>query len=84
MVLSLTTGVVLREIWGSPLWAFAGIGYLTFFRRTDAEQRRKWVGFAWAIIAAAVVLFTVGKQEFGPELTGKPERPHFPGAMDRA
>ena len=79
MVLSLTTGVVLREIWGSPLWSFAGIGYLAFFRRADAGMRLKRVGLAWAFIASALVLFAVGKQEFGPELTGKPERPHFPG-----
>jgi len=79
LLLSLTTGVLLREIWGSPLWAFAGIGYLVFFRRSDAEARLKLVGIAWAIIASALVLFCMGKQKIGPELTGRPERPHFPG-----
>jgi 4-amino-4-deoxy-L-arabinose transferase-like glycosyltransferase len=79
LVLSLTTGLLLREIWGSPLWAFAGIGYLAFFRRADAEVRLKWVGIAWALIGSAILIFCVGKQQLGPELTGKPERPHFPG-----
>ncbi len=79
MVLSLTTGVLLRQIWGSPLWPFFGLLLLTFFRRSDAEFRLRWVVIRWAIVFTALLTFTVVKQIAGPKLTGQVERPHFPG-----
>ncbi len=79
LLLSLTSGMLLREIWGSPLWSFLGVGLLAFFRRSDAETRLRPVAYRWALVASALLLFTVGKQTVGPMWTHKPERPHFPG-----
>ncbi len=79
LVLSLTTRFALREIWGSPLWSFYGIGLLVYFRRGDAELRLRPVAIRWAIVASLLLFYTVAKQVAGPALTGRPERPHFPG-----
>ena len=79
LALSITTGVLLREIWGSPLWSFLGLVLLVFFRRLDAVARLRPVAVRWAIVASALLLFAMGKQVVGPSLTGKVERPHFPG-----
>jgi len=77
--LSITTGLVLREIWGSPLWSFFGIFSLACFRGTDAELKSRRVVIRWAAVAVAMLAFAVGKQVAGPAITGRAERPHFPG-----
>jgi hypothetical protein len=79
LVLTITAGTLLREIWGSPLWTFVGVWLLVRFGRPEAEMNWRWAAWRWAVVAALLVAFTVGKQLAGPHLTGKAERPHFPG-----
>lgn len=77
--LSVVTGAVLREIWGSPLWMFLGVWVLARFGKPEELVRWRTVVRVWAVVAGGVVAFTVVKQTAGPHLTGQVGRPHFPG-----
>ena len=79
VTVSVVTGAVLREIWGSPLWTFLGVWLLVRFGRLESETRWSSATRRWAVMAVAFVAFTLIKQLAGPHLTGKGERPHFPG-----
>lgn len=81
VAVSVAFGSQLLEIWGSPLWTFAGI-FLLFHLARDAsaadfaKARRIWLG-----LAAAVVAFAVGKQLFHAHLFKRPMRTEFPGRL---
>jgi hypothetical protein len=93
LALSVLTGCQLRDVWGSPLWTFAGVWLLAVAGRPasaapegGAPGRRPSAfgplgreGRAWAVVAAGVLLFWVVKNVAGPYLEGHPARVHYAG-----
>jgi len=77
--LSIATGCVLREIWGSPLWTFYGVWFLANFRKAASATSYRWAIRCWVIMAIALLAFSVVKMTVGPYLSMKPFREHFPG-----
>ena len=82
VAVSVVTGSLLREIWGSPLWAFFGVWLVARFGRAVTVDEAPWhsqVVRRWVCVAVGLLMFTVVKSTFGTMLTGHPERAHFPG-----
>jgi hypothetical protein len=79
LLLSLTTGMQLREIWGWPLWTFAPLLLLVSLRLDDAPAAWRWSWRVWGAVAAGFVAFALVKNYGEPRWSGKPGRVHFPG-----
>jgi hypothetical protein len=86
LVLSLTTGCQLRDVWGSPLWTFAGVWLLALAGpakrkppRHSAFRIPHSAFVPWAAVAAGVLAFWVVKNEAGPYVEGHPSRVHYSG-----
>lgn len=76
---SLATGYQLREIWGSPLWPFVGVWALATFTPNDSPTAIRRSMRRWGVVAAAMLLVTVGKQVASPYLSHVGGRTNFPG-----
>jgi 4-amino-4-deoxy-L-arabinose transferase-like glycosyltransferase len=79
LLMSLTTGMQLREIWGYPLWTFAPLLLLVSLRLDDAPAAWRWSWRLWGAVAVGLVGFALLKNYGEPRWSGKPGRIHFPG-----
>jgi 4-amino-4-deoxy-L-arabinose transferase-like glycosyltransferase len=79
LLLSLTTGVQLREIWGSPLWTYAALVPLLALKISNAPAAWRWSGCLWGAVAVGIVLFALVKNYGEPRWNGRPGRIHFAG-----
>jgi hypothetical protein len=79
LCLSLATGRNLREIWGSPLWTFAGVAVLLFGVTSDRATAFPAAVRCWLLVFLAFSCYTAGKNRGQPLFTGRPSRIHFPG-----
>jgi hypothetical protein len=78
LVASLALGVTLRDIWGAPLWTFAGILALLFVHTDPTDRAWRRMGVAWGGVAGlSLVLVLAGNLAGG--LRGRPLRIHYPG-----
>jgi hypothetical protein len=75
---SLGLGMTLRDIWGAPLWTFAGLLLLLLLSTKEGERawRRTWL--AWACVALLSLLVVLAGNMAGGR-RGKPLRIHYPG-----
>ena len=80
LMVSLLTGGVLRVVWASPLWTFAGVWLLAIFpARMNREALRK-VLIRWIIFVIGIPVFAVGFQLTEPYTVRKTDgRTLFPG-----
>jgi hypothetical protein len=79
LLVSFVTGGQIREIWGSPLWAFVGLLLLVALRLdVDAAALARARG-RFALVAASFVVFALLKNYCEPALWKRPGRIHFPG-----
>lgn len=76
--LSAATGQQLRDIWGSPLWTFAGVWLLAV---AGADRPRHWrlAVALWALVSCTLVTARVATNVAGPYVLGRPSRAHYPG-----
>jgi hypothetical protein len=71
-------GVGLRDIWGAPLWTFAGLLLLSFVEVDTSARAWRRMGWTWAMVSGlSVLLVVVGNLAGG--WCGKPLRIHYPG-----
>jgi 4-amino-4-deoxy-L-arabinose transferase-like glycosyltransferase len=80
LLVSFITGGMLRVVWASPLWTFAGVWLLALF---PAEMPRGAVRkslIRWLVFVIGIPLFAVGFQLTEPYTVGKTNgRTLFPG-----
>jgi hypothetical protein len=76
---SLLLGMQLRDVWGMPLWGFAGVCALSLLatESSDLAWRRLWT--AWAIVAGLFALVALAGNLAGSGLRERPRRIHYPG-----
>jgi len=77
--LSITTGCVLREIWGSPLWTFLGVWVLVNFRRNAGTLTPQRILWRVGIVASIMMAVAVAKVELRPYIDKIPSRQQYPG-----
>jgi hypothetical protein len=75
---SLALGVTLRDIWGAPLWTFAGLLALLYIHTEATDQAWQRMGLAWATVTG-LSLVVVLTSNLAGGLRGKPQRIHYPG-----
>jgi hypothetical protein len=81
LVLSLTFGMQLREIWGYPLWTFVGLLMLVCLRLDESKRAFGRALACWGVIVVLFTGYTVGKNYLEPALLHVPKRIHFPGKI---
>jgi hypothetical protein len=79
LLLSLSAGMQLREVWGSPLWTFAPLLLLVSLRLGDSPAAWRWSWRLWGVVAAGFVVFAVVKNCYEPRWNGRAGRVHFAG-----
>lgn len=79
LLISLTSGSQLRQIWGSPLWTLSGVWLLVMFRAEGAQLRVRASFLRWGLVVVAVFAGSGLKQWMDPLIMGKPARHVFPG-----
>jgi 4-amino-4-deoxy-L-arabinose transferase-like glycosyltransferase len=80
LLVSLITGGMLRVVWASPLWTFAGVWLLAIFPAEITALTVRKVLLRWLIFVIGIPAFAVGFQLAEPHLLGKREgRTLFPG-----
>jgi hypothetical protein len=79
LLLSVTTGCLLREIWGSPLWTFLGIWMLTTFGGSCDGMNLRRVLLRAGVTAAMMMVLAYARVELRPYIEGLPHRTQFPG-----
>ena len=77
--LSLITSRPPRDMWGAPLWCFAGLFVVTMVRPVLSTERLRSLGRAWLIALLFPALIFVLLQTALPRITGKEYGVHFPG-----
>jgi hypothetical protein len=82
---SLVTGIRLRDIWGSPLWSFAGVLLLVGLPTQATAAAFGNVRRNFTLVIVAFSLFVALKPVAEPWLWGRAGRAQFPGkALGRA
>jgi hypothetical protein len=79
LLLSLTTGMQLREIWGSPLWTYIPLLLLLALKISDAPAAWRWAWRMCGVVAAGFIVFALVKNCCEPLWDGRPGRVHFAG-----
>jgi 4-amino-4-deoxy-L-arabinose transferase-like glycosyltransferase len=79
VLVSLLTGCQVREIWGSPLWTFAGLLALVAVRTETAPAALARARWHLGMVVVFFVGFAVVKNCAEPAFNGRPGRIHFPG-----
>jgi 4-amino-4-deoxy-L-arabinose transferase-like glycosyltransferase len=81
LLVSLAVGFRLRDIWGSPLWTFAGV-YLLAVLRADGSGRavRRSLSL-WAAVVVAFWTYAVVKNYGSAYILGTQQRTQFPGKL---
>jgi 4-amino-4-deoxy-L-arabinose transferase-like glycosyltransferase len=79
LLVSLLSGKLLREIWGSPLWTFTGLLLLVSLRLEVTVNTLKRTARKMGIVVVLYVAFALGKNYLEPTLSHRPGRIHFPG-----
>jgi hypothetical protein len=76
---ALLLGMQMRDIWGMPLWTFAGLCAIVLLRPNESDWawRRLWV--AWASVAGLMALVGLVGNLVGSGLRDRPRRIHYPG-----
>jgi hypothetical protein len=76
---ALLLGTQLRDVWGMPLWSFAGV--LVVFGLGSDPAPGAWRRFAmtWAGVAGVLALVTLAGNRAGSALRQAPLRIHYPG-----
>lgn len=82
--MSLITGAAVRSMWGSCLWTFSGLAIVILFRQakvnSDASGPSVRRVACMAVTVCLLMATVLGiRQSFGPTLSGKASRVHFPG-----
>ncbi|MCE9563795.1 MAG: glycosyltransferase family 39 protein [Planctomycetes bacterium] len=78
-VISVATGCVLREIWGSPLWTFLGVWVLVNFRGTATDLTALRIMRRVLVVSCLMMVFSVITVELRPYVERLPSRQQFPG-----
>ncbi len=76
---ALLLGMQLRDVWGMPLWSFAGVLILFLLRTEPSPRAWRRLGVAWAGVAGSLVLVTLAGNRAGSALREAPLRIHYPG-----
>jgi len=72
-------GIKVRDMWGTPLWGYAGLWAVTRLP-VDFSERGVWrFVYGWAGICALTVVAYTGSILFLPYYTHEVQRVHFPG-----
>lgn len=79
LAISLATGSMLREIWGSPLWTFLGVWVLTTFRGTPGSITHGSVLVRVGVVTGLMLVFALAKAELRPYADGHAARQQYPG-----
>ncbi len=79
LLVSLLSGKLLREIWGSPLWTFTGLLLLVALRREATAPALRKARRNLAIVVMLFVSIALAKNYLEPALSHRPGRIHFPG-----
>jgi hypothetical protein len=71
----------LRDIWGMPLWTFAGVCILSLWGTdgSDRAWRRLWG--TWTVVAGSVALVALVGNLAGSGLRERPRRIHYPAKI---
>jgi 4-amino-4-deoxy-L-arabinose transferase-like glycosyltransferase len=79
LLVAVAFGFQLRDIWGSPLWTFAGVLVLVSLRTDIRPAALRRAGWVWAVVVVAFWGYAVGKNYGTPYLMGTQMRTQFPG-----
>jgi hypothetical protein len=79
LIASLVLGLGLRDIWGAPLWTFAGLLLLCYLETNESDRAWRRTAATWAVVAGLSVVVVVANNLAGG-WRGKPLRVHYPGA----
>ena len=76
---SLLLGMQLRDVWGMPLWSFAGAWALVLLGGNDSDRAWRRLGGAWVVVAGLMAIVTLAGNLAGSGLRDRPRRIHYPG-----
>ncbi|MBA4189209.1 MAG: hypothetical protein C0467_14520 [Planctomycetaceae bacterium] len=79
--LSITTGCLLREIWGSPLWTFLGVWVLVNFSGQSSTLTPQRIIRRVLVVALVMMVVAVLKVELRPYIDKVPSRQQYPGKL---
>jgi hypothetical protein len=75
---SLGMGMALRDIWGAPLWSFAGLLLVLLLQTRTSERAWRRAALVWGgVVVLSLLLVLAGNLAGG--WRGRPLRIHYPG-----
>lgn len=78
--ISAVFGIEFRSMWGMPMFCFSGLLAAVYFNPALKPDKLRRAFAAWITIVVLTPLVYAGAMTFGPHLTGKGKRGHYPGA----
>jgi len=76
---ALAMGYHIRDMWGTPFWNFIGLWAIFRFRPKFSRESLQRFAFGWGIIFIGILFAYGGSTLYGPYVTHKTQRAHFPG-----
>jgi hypothetical protein len=78
-LLAAAAGVHMAEIWGAPLWTFAGLLAVASLKTDDSGRSWGRLRLAWAVIFGGSLLLALAGNLYGSAALSRPLRVHCPG-----
>lgn len=73
------TGFKIHDMWGTPFWNFIGLWAIFRFPPKLSRESLQRFAFGWSLIFIFCIAAYAGSVIYGPYITHKTERIHFPG-----
>lgn len=81
LALALLVGVHLRDIWGAPLWTFAGLLLVLCVETVETGRAWRRTRLLWAVVFVTSLTVAGVANVYGSGLRDRPMRIHCPGAL---
>jgi 4-amino-4-deoxy-L-arabinose transferase-like glycosyltransferase len=81
LALSAVTGLLLRDVWGMPIWSMLALWLLLGLDLPAEARVLKRAALACALFAVVNVLLALAEGVAGPYVIGSGFRTHFPGRL---
>jgi hypothetical protein len=78
-LMSFITGFKVRDMWATPFWNFIGLWVIFRFPPVLSPDSKRRFAFGLSVIFVFTLIAYAGSIIYGPYVTNKTQRVHFPG-----